>query len=83
MKMQAKCCPTQLYGSLNRATDGLDLVRSSLEPLVSPPVQGALPGGEHQQGVEQCGDQGEGEHGGQQTQQPSDRAAVSEHAGVP
>lgn len=58
-------------------------MRSSLQPLVPPPVQGALPGGEHQQGVEQGGDEREGDHGGQEPQQPGDRAAVSEHAGVP
>ena len=58
-------------------------MRPPLQPLVAPPVQGALPGGQHEQGVEQGGDQGEGEHGGQQPQQPGDGAAVSEHAGVP
>ena len=58
-------------------------MRSPLQPLVSPPVQGALPGGEHEEGVEQGGDQGEEEHCGQEPQQPGDRAAVSEHAGVP
>ena len=58
-------------------------MRPPLEPLVAPPVQGALPGGEHEEGVEEGGDQGEAEHRGQEPQQPRDGAAVSEHAGVP
>ena len=58
-------------------------MRSPLQPLVSPPVEGALPGSEHEECVEQGGDQGEEDHGGEQPQQPGDRAAVSEHAGVP